>query len=120
MKNKKLLFILVAALDVALTVFLFVIHILMLINVAGNKSVEEIEALKNSQMLLGFFARNTTAYLLIAVVPLVLILAANIVGLVLYVRKQTKKEPIKVSDLTDEQKEALKKQLLEDIQNDNK
>ncbi len=120
MKNKKLLFISVAALDVALTVFFFVIHIMMLINVAGNKSVEEIEALKESQTLLGFFARNTTAYLLIAVIPLVLILAANIVGLVLYVRKQTKKEPIKVSDLTDEQKEALKKQLLEDIQNESK
>ncbi len=120
MKNKKLLFISVAALDVALTVFFFVIHILMLINVAGNKSVEDIEALKNSGTLLGFFASNTTAYLLIAVIPLVLILAANIVGLVLYVRKQTKKEPIKVSDLTDEQKEALKKQLLEDIQNESK
>ena len=47
-------------------------------------------------------------------------LAGNIVALVIYVRKSTKKEPIKVDDLSAEQKEALRKQLLEDLNSENK
>ena len=111
MKNKKVLWIALISVDVILTVFLFVMHIIMLANVV-NKTREQIAMLTG---LVGYLANNTGLYLGLFVVPTFVILAANIVGLVIYVRKQTKKEPIKVNDLTDEQKEALKKELLEDL-----
>ena len=99
-------------LDVAVTVFLFVIHIIMLANIVG-KTAEDVAQLTG---LVGTLANNTGLYMGAFVVPTFVILAANIVGLVFYVRKQTKKEPIQVSDLTDEQKEALKNELLKDLQ----
>ena len=119
MKNKKWLWFTLAGLDVAITVFLFVIHIIMIANISGNKTPEEMEALRQQQNLIGALMRDTTLYLVAFVIPLFVILAANIVALVLYVRKQTKKEPVKVSDLSEEQKEALKKQLLEDLKKEN-
>ena len=115
MKNKKVLWITLVALDVAITVFLFVIHIIMLSSIAG-KSDAEIIALKNQTGLIPYLMNNTTVYLVAFVIPLFLILAANIIALVFYVRKQTKKEPVKVTDLSDEEKEALKKELLKDLQ----
>ena len=115
MKNKKWLWISLVALDVAITVFLFVIHIIMLSNIAG-KSAEEIIIIKNQKNLVGYLMNNTTVYLVAFVIPLFIILAANIVALVFYVKRQTKKEPVKVSDLSDEEKEALKKELLKDLQ----
>ena len=115
MKNKKVLWITLISLDVAITIFLFVMHIIMLANVV-NKSAEQIAQLTG---LIGFLASKekggTIVYLCAFVIPTFLILAANIIGLVIYVRKQTKKEPIQVNDLTEEQKEALKKELLEDL-----
>ena len=54
------------------------------------------------------------------VVPLFILLAGNIIGLVFYVRKTTKKEPVKVQDLSEAQKEALRQELLRDLQGGNK
>ena len=116
MKNKKWLWISVGALDIALTVFFFVIHVIMIASVVG-KTEEQVTQLRNSGTFIGYLAANNLVYLLAFVVPTFIILAANIVGLVFYVRKQTKKEPVKVTDLTEEQKEALKKELLKDLEN---
>ena len=118
MKNKKWLWITLAALDVAITVFLFVIHIIMIANISGATTPEAQEALRKQDGLIGALMRDTTLYLVAFVIPLFVILAVNIVALVMYVKKQTKKEPVKVSDLSEEQKEALKKQLLEDLKNE--
>ena len=112
MKNKKILLISLVSIDVAITAFFFVIHIIMLANLA--KSPEERETVGG---LIGFLMKqeNNAVYLWGFVVPLFVLLAANIIGLVLYVRKTTKKEPVAVSDLTEEQKEALRQQLLKDL-----
>ena len=116
MKNKKTLLVIAAGvLDLGITVFLFVVHIIMLVNIIG-KTDEELIALRNQDSLIGLLVRNNTLYLCAFVIPLFVILAVNIVGLVFYVKKQTKKEPVQVSDLTDEQKEALKKELLKDLE----
>ena len=114
MKNKKWLWISLVALDVAITVFLFVIHIIMLSSIVG-KTDAEMTVIKQRTDLVGILSSNSTLYLCAFVIPLFVILAANIIGLVFYVKKQTKKEPVKVSDLTDEQREALKKELLKDL-----
>jgi len=73
-----------------------------------------------SEGFIGYLQNNPTVYLVAFVIPLFVLLAANIIGLVIYVRKSTKKEPIQVNDLTDEQREALKAELLKDLENDNK
>ena len=116
-QNKLWLWITLGVIDVGLTIFFFVIHIMMLVGVVG-KTVEQIDALRKSSTLIGYLARpeNNITYLLGFVVPLFVILAANIIGLVFYVKKQTKKEPVQVSDLSDEQREALKKELLKDLE----
>lgn len=110
MKNKKILWISLIAVDVAITVFLFVVHIIMLAKTVNAHGVTQ-----DPKTLIGWLQNNLTAYLWIFVIPLFVILAGNIVLLVLYVRKQSKKEQVKVDNLSDEQKEALKRELLQDL-----
>jgi uncharacterized ion transporter superfamily protein YfcC len=112
MKNKKPLFITLIALDVALTLFLLVVSIILLASTAGKNSAE----LEPESTFIGYLQHNPNVFGFAFVIPLFLLLTANIVCLVVYVRKTTKKEPVKVNDLTDEQKEALRKELLKDLQ----
>ena len=65
--------------------------------------------------LIGELQYNPTIFLWAVVVPLFVLLAINITGLVVYVRKSTKKEPVQVNDLTDEQREELRRQLLAEL-----
>ena len=117
-KYKKPLFISLIALDVAITIFLFVISIMVLITMAGSSSLND--AIAKSSGLIKYLLQNRTIYGVFFVIPLFLLLAVNIVGLVIYVRKTTKKEPAKLEDLSDEQKEALRQELLKDLQGENK
>ena len=110
MKFKKPLFIALVSLDVAITVFYLVVSIIMLSATATTK-LEDVDP----NTFIGYLQLHTTFYLWVFVVPLFVLLAANIVGLVIYVRKTTKQEPVKVDDLTDEQKAELRKQLLEEL-----
>lgn len=115
MKNKKPLWITLIALDVLITAFLFVVSIIMLANTP--KSAEERDAMEG---FIGYLVKNPTVYFVGFVVPLFVLLAANIIGLVIYVRKTTKREPVKVNDLSDAQKEALRQELLRDLAGNNK
>lgn len=115
-KNKKPLYICLVALDVIVTIFLFVVSIIMLANV--SKSAGE---RANLTGFVGWLVNlKPWIYGIAFVVPLFILLAGNIIGLVLYVRRSTKKEPVKVNDLSEEQKEALRKELLKDLQGENK
>lgn len=110
-KYKKPIFIGIITIDVAITIFLFVLSIIML----ANASKTDIER----QAMTGFVGwlvnLEAWVYGVSFVVPLFVLLAANVIGLVIYVKKATKKEPVKVSDLSDEQKEALRQELLKDL-----
>jgi len=113
-KAKKVLFISLISLDVAITIFLFVLSIIMLAN-AGLPEAER----KAATGFIGWLINlDPLVYGLAFVVPLFVLLAANIIGLVIYVKKSTKKGPVKVNDLTEEQKEALKQELLKDLNKD--
>ena len=118
-KLKKPLLIAAIVVDMGATIFLFVISIIMLATMVGSATTAE--AIANSDGLIKYLIQDTSSggfvYLLGFVVPLFVLLALNIVGLVLFVRKTTKREPAKLSDLSDEQKEALRKELLNDLQN---
>lgn len=112
MKNKKPLWITLIALDVAITIALLVISIIMLSQTVG-KTAAEIRAAKG---FIGYLQNHTTFYFLLFVLPLFILLAANIIFLVIYVRKTTKAEPVKMDELTEEQKAELRKQILADLQ----
>lgn len=112
MKNKKPLLIALVAIDIVITIALFVISIIMLSN--ATKSAGERAAMTG---FVGWLVNlKPWVYGVAFVVPLFLLLTANIVGLVIYVRKSTKKEPVQVSDLSEAQKEALRQELLRDLQ----
>ena len=117
-KVNKYLIIGAVAIDVAVTLFLFVISIIMLAMIGkyGNPK----EAINHASGLILFLLKNTTVYFWAFVFPLFILLAANIVGLVFYVKKtsvkEANKEQTKLDDLSDAQKEALKAELLKDLQ----
>lgn len=115
MKSKKILWIALGVLDVAIVGFLFVVHVIMLAKIIG-KTPAELAALAEEENLIGYLAGHIKVYGFAFVLPLFLILAANVVGLVLYLRKGAKRGKITASDLTEEEKEALKKELLKDLQ----
>ena len=112
MNKKKILWISLGALDLAIVVFLFVIHIIMLAIVLGGN----VESYKAGTGFISYLINHTTFYGCVFVIPLFVLLALNIVGLVLYMKKTTKKKAVTVNDLTDEEKEALKKELLKDLE----
>ena len=115
MKNKKPLIITLVAIDFALTVFLFVLSIIMLVKMGTHKSNPQAAA-ADSGPFIAFLIKNPTVFLCACVIPLFVLLAVNIIALVIFVRKTSKKEPAKLDDLSDEQKESLRQELLKDLQ----
>ena len=114
-KYQKGLIIAGVAIDVAITMFLFVVSVIMLVLI-GKYGVKY--APNHASGLILYLLKHTTFYFWAFVFPLFLLLAANIVGLVIYVKKTSAKEnaPTKLDDLSEEQKEALKAELLKDLQ----
>ena len=118
-KSQKILIIAGVAVDVAITIFLFVISIIMLA-LLGKYGDAKTAIANTPEGLLKFLLQNTNIYFWAFVFPLFILLAGNIVGLVFYVKKTSvKSEPAKLDDLTEEQKEALRQELLRDLQKGN-
>ncbi len=118
MKNlKKPLIIAGLVLDVGVTVFLFVISILILSKVIPAATLQD--AINNSRNmpLIKYLLQNPTVYLVAFVIPLFVLLAGNVIGLIFYVKKTSGKQPAQLDDLTEEQKEALRQELLKDLGN---
>ena len=111
MKNKKPLWITLIALDIAVTIFLFVIHIIMLVEVL-SKTPEQMRA---TDGFIGYLENNPNVYGWVFVLLTFVILAGNIVGLVLYIRKISKTKEVTVDDLTEEEKQKLLAQIAGEI-----
>ena len=112
-KNKKILILTGIGVDVVITIFLFIISIIMIATMPRNQAEASVRT-----GLIGYLQNHPTVYLCAFVIPLFVLLAANIVLLFLYVKKSApKKEKVELNELSDEQKEALKKELLKDIEN---
>ena len=108
-KTKKILYISLFSLDIVLTLFLFIVSIIMIATMP--KSSVEI----NTKTFIGYLQGHPTVFLLSVVVPLFILLAINIIILVKFVKKQSEKKKVGLSDLSEEEKEALRKELLKDI-----
>ena len=117
-KIKKYLLICGISLDVIVTIFLFVVSIIILIKLGKYGTPKE--AINNSNGLILYLLQHTNVYFWGFVFPLFALLAANIIGLVFYVKKTSEKEkaPTKLDDLSEEQKEALRQELLKDLMKD--
>lgn len=100
-------------LDVGITVFLLVVSIIMLATMPKN-SIEMSEAIQMNGPFIGYLQQNSTVYLFTCVVPLFLLLGVNVVGLVMYIKKAGKAKAT-LAELSDEQKDALKAELLKDL-----
>ena len=113
-KNKKVLVIIGVVVDLAVTVFLFILSIIF-IAIVGKYGVKD--APNHVSGFLVPLMKNPTLYGVTCVVPLFLLLALNIILLVVYVKKTSAKEnaPTKLDDLSAEQKEALRQELLKDL-----
>ena len=110
---KKCLLIGWIVLDVGITVFLLVVSIIMLATMPKN-SIEMSEAIEKNGQFIGYLQQNPTVYLFTCVVPLFLLLGVNVVGLVMYIKKAGKTKAT-LAELSDEQKDALKAELLKDL-----
>ena len=115
-KYKKPLLIALVVLDVALITFFLVLSIMILSVVAQYKNKPDAIAHSAGLVQVILKIEPPIAQFFVFVVPMFILLAANIVGLMMFVRKTTKKEPAKISDLSEEQKEALRQELLKDLQ----
>lgn len=115
-KSKKALYIILFGLDFAITVFLLVVSVIRLVKLSSRTTAD----ILNAKGFFGYLRNHTTFYFCLFVLPLFLLLAANIVGLVLYVRKSTKAEPIQRNQLSDEQKAQLRKELMEELKEQDK
>ena len=116
-KYQKSLLIAGVALDVVISIFLFVVSIIV-IALVGKYGVKE--APEHTSGLILYLLQHTSFYFWVFVFPLFVLLAGNIVGLVIYVKKTSAKEnaPTKLDDLSEEQKEALRQELLKDLMKD--
>ena len=85
-KAKKILFIALFAVDIALTVFLFVVSIIMLATLPEFK--DDIDP----TTFIGYLQANPSVFLIAFVIPLFALLIANIVALVFYLRRGNKKK----------------------------
>ena len=114
-KAKKILLFVGLGVDIAFTLSLFVIAIIMLATMPSTRIAME-EAIETNGPFIGYMQQHPTLYFWSCVFPLILLLVGNIVILVLFVRKLMKKKEVAVDDLNEEQKAALRAELLKELQ----
>ena len=111
-KAKKALIITGIALDVLITVLLFVFSIIILVKMPGSS----ISIDKNT--FLGWFQSKPYRILLLDVLPLALLLVTNVTLTIWYIKKTGKKEEkkqVSLNDLSEDEKAALKQKILQEM-----
>lgn len=89
----------------------------MLCTIPNVTKRKEIEA-RGVQNMIEWFQMNPTMYLIIGVIPLFILLVVNIIALYFYVKKLNAKKAVQLNDLSAAEKDALKKELLKDLNSD--
>lgn len=110
-KTKKGLIIAGLSLDVLVTILLFVFSIVLLVNMPESKY------LIDETTFLGWFQIQPVRILIIVVAPLVILLILNVYLSIMYIKKngEEPKKAATLDDLSDEEKEALRKKILEEM-----
>ena len=107
--NKKPLIIIGLAVDLILTIGLFVFSILLIANLPSSR----VEIDPNT--LFGWFQVDPVRILIIDVIPLAVLLGINIFFTIRFLKGSEKKKKVALNDLSEEEKEALKKKILEEM-----
>lgn len=102
--------------DVAATVFLLVVAIIMLATMPSAIEVQYYpeQVIEKNGLFIGNLQLNPTLYFCSCVLPLIVLFVGNIVGLFFYVRYVGKRKA-QLADLSDDQREALKAELLKEL-----
>ena len=111
-KAKKSLIIAGIALDVLVTILLFVFSIVILANMPESRRAID------STTFLGWFQIEPLRILLLDVLPLALLLVGNISLTIWYIKKTGKKDEkktVSLNDLSEEEKAALKQKILQEM-----
>ena len=112
-KTKKALIVAGIAIDILVTVALFVFSIIILVSMPDTKW-----EMKPEDTFLGFFQHNPLMILLCDVLPLTLLLVGNVALTFWYIKKTGKKEEkkqVSLNDLSEEEKAALKQKILQEM-----
>ena len=112
-KTKKALIIAGLALDVLVTIGLFVFSIVILVKMPDSR----FESLPEDTFL-GYFQHNPMMILIVDVLPLTALLVLNVSLAIWYIKKTGKKEEKKqvtLNDLSEEEKAALKQKILQEM-----
>lgn len=89
----------------------------MLVTMPDSLGMQKMKQ-EGAKNFIQWFQLNNIAYLCIGVIPLFILLIGNGVGLYLYVKKNSAKKALQLNDLSAEEKEALRKELLNDLKNE--
>lgn len=112
--KKKVLLGVAFSLDAAITIFLFVVSIIMLATMPKTEADYLIAQRKPG--MIPYLQTHSTVYLLTCVLPLVILLIVNIYAFIKYIKKAYAKKKVELTDLSDEEKEKLRQELLNDLQ----
>lgn len=110
-KQKKILYISLFVIDILLTLFLFVLSLIIIVTMPKDPI-----SLQNATGMIGWLQQNPNIMLGVIVVPLFALLAINVGVLIWYIRSQNNKK-IEVSDLSEEMKAKLKEELIRELTN---
>ena len=110
-KQKKILYISLFVIDILLTIFLFVLSLIIIVTMPKDPI-----SLQNATGMIGWLQQNPNIMLGVIVVPLFALLAINVGVLIWYIRSQNNKK-IEVSDLSEEMKAKLKEELIRELTN---
>ena len=115
-KLKKALIISGVVVDIAITVFLLVVAIIMIATMPTPEMAQNHPdlVLEEHGAFIGYLQLNPSVYFLSCVLPLIILFIGNIIGLFFYVRYVGQRKA-QLSDLSDDQREALKAQLLKEL-----
>ena len=108
-KAKKILYIALFALDVAVVLFLVIVPIII------ATTMPKLRTDIDKGTFIGFFQANPTAILFAFVLPAVLLLGLNIFILIKFTKKVNARKKVQLNELSDEEKEALRKELMKDL-----
>ncbi|MFA6755843.1 MAG: hypothetical protein WCR97_05060 [Bacilli bacterium] len=108
--NKKILYTILFIIDISLIIFLFIVSIIMLVTMP-----DKIDPTQPATGFIDYLQKNSGVYLGCFVIPLFVLLVVNVIWLIYYVKKNSEKKKVELHDLSSEEKEKLKQELLKDL-----
>ena len=108
-KTKKILYIALFALDIVVTLFLLIVPLIIIF------TKPDLPTEIDKSTFIGYFQGTPNAILFVFVIPGIALLGLNIFILIRFIKKTNEKKKVQLNELSDEEKEALRKELMKDL-----